>query len=93
MGPAQIERNDDKKEYEAVHKQVYSGIEDELLTKREKTESNIDKKKLLEKLKGKSKKIKGNPNLTLDVNLNDEDLKKIKMDDNKQSFNIKKKQS
>lgn len=89
MGPSEIETTDIKEEYKNVHNQVYPQIEDELLKKRDNQEQLDERKKQLLKLKAKSKKIKGNPNYTLDVSLEDDDLKKLKIEGG--SFVAKKK--
>jgi len=69
--PGRLE--DDEKNYKEVNRQLYGdnqvGIEDELLAKRDRVivdaETKAAERKAL--LKKKLKKVKGNPNLTLDV--------------------------
>jgi len=71
MEPGRLE--DDEKNYKEVNRQLYGdnqvGIEDELLAKRDRVivdaETKAAERKAL--LKKKLKKVKGNPNLTLDV--------------------------
>jgi len=69
MGPHVVEIEDKKKEYEDVQRQLGLGVEDELLSKRNK----IDDVKSTG-MKGK-KKLKGNPNNTMDVSLNENQMR------------------
>lgn len=83
MEPGRLD--DDENEYREVNRELYGdkqiGIEDELLAKRDRVIADADTKAQERKalLKKKLKKVKGNPNLTLDVDLDDSELKGIKI--------------
>lgn len=83
MGPSRIE--DEEFHYKELNQQLYGSnqvpIEDELLAKRDRIIVDAETKaaERKEKLKKKLKKVKGNPNLTLDVDLDDSQLAGVKI--------------